>query len=320
MAESTFEEFQARIQGLYQRQEYTQAYELAEKNAGLFPEQAPVINYWRVCMAVRVDQQAEALQLLSEILASGFWYGETLLRKSPSLQPLQGHPWFEKLVENNREQQEKDQAQLFPLITLRSRGDCQDDEHPCPLLVALHGNGATAQSSVDFWKPAASAGWLIGIPQSSQAMWKDAYVWSDLDVAREEIEQHVALLSRQYAIDAGRTVLAGNSMGGEMAIWLALSGSLEMHGIVAIGAGGPFMDNPEDWRELIAGYSGQQLRFYLIYGEADQTIHQENILVLADMLQKAGFACEVESMPGVGHEYDPVYIAPFLRGLKFVQE
>ena len=187
-------------------------------------------------------------------------------------------------------------------------------------LMALHGNGATAQSSVDFWKPAASAGWLVGIPQSSQAMWKDAYVWSDMDVAQEEIEKHITLLSRQYAVDAGRTVLAGHSMGGELAIWLALTGAIAARGIVTLGAGGPMMDNPEGWRDIIESFSGAPPRLYLIYGEADRTIPQQNSHLLADMLQKAGFACEVESLPGVGHEYEPAYIAPFLRGLKFVLE
>ena len=65
---------------------------------------------------------------------------------------------------------------------------------------------------MDFWKPAASAGWLVGIPQSSQAMWKDAYVWNDLDIARAEIEQHFNLLGDSMPWTR-RTVLAGHSMG-----------------------------------------------------------------------------------------------------------
>ena len=254
------------------------------------------------------------------MLDSGFWYGETLLRKSPSLQPLQNNARFEKLVERNQEQQLKDQEQLFPLITLRSKGGCQDDEHPCPLLVALHGNGSSAQTSVDFWKPAASAGWLVGIPQSSQAMWKDAYVWNDLDIARAEIEQHFNLLKRQYAVDPRRSVLAGHSMGAEVAIWLALTGALEVQGVVAIAPGGPFMDNPDDWSDLAQAYSGDKLSVTLIYGTADTSIPQANIPVLAEILQNAGIRCELEILPGVGHEYEPAYIAPFLRGLNFIIE
>jgi hypothetical protein len=53
MAENSFEEFQRRIQELYQQQKYTQAYTLARENTGRFPEQTPIVNYWRLCMAVR---------------------------------------------------------------------------------------------------------------------------------------------------------------------------------------------------------------------------------------------------------------------------
>jgi predicted esterase len=139
-----------------------------------------------------------------------------------------------------------------------------------------------------------------------------------MDDARVEIEGHFSLLRRQYAIDAGRVVLAGHSMGGELALWLALSRALEVCGVVAVAPGGPMMDNPDSWSELIEPYEGRPLRIYLIYSEADLTIPQENISVLAEMLHKAGIACEVESLTGVGHEYDPAYIAPFLRGLNFV--
>ena len=320
MAAPSFEDFQRRIQELYQRQQYDQAYDLAERNAGAYPEQKPVVNYWRVCMAVRTGRQAEALRTLDETLASGFWYGETLLRKSPSLQPLQNNARFEKLVERNHEQQLKDQEQLFPLITLRSKGGCQDDEHPCPLLVALHGNGSSAQGSVDFWKPAASAGWLVGIPQSSQAMWKDAYVWNDLEIARAEIEQHLIFLSDSTPWTPRRSVLAGHSMGAEVAIWLALTGTLEVQGVVAIAPGGPFMDHPDDWSDLAQAYSGEKLSVTLIYGTADTSIPQANIPVLADILQNAGIRCELEILPGVGHEYEPAYIAPFLRGLNIISK
>ena len=39
-------------------------------------------------------------------------------------------------------------------------------------------------------------------------------------------------------------------------IWLALTGALEVQGVVAIAPGGPFMDNPDDWSDLAQAYSG----------------------------------------------------------------
>ena len=38
----------------------------------------------------------------------------------------------------------------------------------------------------------------------------------------------------------------------------------------------------------------------------------------AEILQNAGIRCELEILPGVGHEYEPAYIAPFLRGLNIL--
>ena len=178
MADQPFEDFQRRIQELYQSQQYDQAYALAEHNANAYPEQTPIVNYWRVCMAVRTGKQAEALRLLYEMLDQRLLVWRDLAAQEPLPAAATKQRPVRKAGGTNQEQQLKDQEQLFPLITLRSKGGCQDDEHPCPLLVALHGNGSSAQTSVDFWKPAASAGWLVGIPQSSQAMWKDAYVWS----------------------------------------------------------------------------------------------------------------------------------------------
>ncbi len=104
MSSRGFAEFQAKIQRLYHQGDYAAAYRLANENANRYPEQMPVVNYWRICMAARLGEHQQALELLAQLLESGFWYGETLLRKSPSLQSLQGHPQFEKLVERTHRQ------------------------------------------------------------------------------------------------------------------------------------------------------------------------------------------------------------------------
>jgi predicted esterase len=315
---ASFEEIQQNIQKLYQGGDYTQAYELATQNAAHFPDQAQLINYWRICMAVRLGRSAESLSLLSQSLMNGLWYGETLLRKSPSLQPLQGEPEFERLVELNQKLQAHDQAAMFPLLLLRPEGACQDDENPCPLLIALHANGSTAQASMDFWKHAASQGWLVAAPQSSQAMWKDAYLWDDLDVTQSEIERHLGSITQRYAVDAAHIVVAGHSMGGEVAIWLALSGVVEACGFIALGPGGPTMDEPDTWRQLVDRAGGRPLRGCLVYGDADHAISINGIKALASMLNHAGIACRLDRLPGVGHEFHPSYTAALLSGLEFV--
>jgi len=323
----SFDDFQTQIQAHYRQKEYAQALELAMQNASRFPDKKPILLYWQISMAARLGDVGLSLQLLSGALATGFWYSETLLRKSPSLQILQGNPDFERVVEQNRAQQLQDQEQIFPLLVLHQEGDCQGIERACPLLLALHANSSTAQASVDFWKPAASAGWLVAVPQSSQAMWKDAYMWDDVEITLEEIQRHYASLERQYTLDAAHLTIAGHSMGGEVAIQLALSGAIDAIGLIAIGPGGPFMDAPESWTELIEqakdrlSTSGfHWLRCYIIFGEEDQTISLDNIQALAEKMIQAGFECRLEPIAGAGHEYHPAYAPALLRGLDFIRE
>ena len=320
MTSATFEELQSQIQASYQAGDYTAALEFAAKNAARFPEQAALIDYWRISMLARLEKPDDAIQLLEDALASGIWYSEVLLRKSPSLQSLQDSPEFEAVLDRNRQVQEQDQAQLYPLITLRPQGDCQKGDIPCPLLIGLHANVSTAQASIDYWKPAGGAGWLVAVPQSSQAMYKDAYVWDDLQVTKEEIQRHYAVLGEQYAIDPEQVILAGHAMGAEVAIWLALSGAIEVSGFVAINPTGPLMDEVDNWQPLIEKSAGIPLSGAIIIGEDDHTTSPSSIRSLVEMLNRGGIPCELEVIPGVGQDYHPEYETSLVRGIDYIIE
>ncbi len=316
----TFDDVQTHIQALYQEGDYAAALELASAQALRFPEQFHLLYYWRVCMAARTGQVGLALDLLDELLERGFWYGETLLRKSPSLIPLQGLAKFESRVTRNRILQTQDQALLYPILTLRSPGCCGFGHQPCPLLVGLHANASTAQESVNFWRAAAGFGWLVAAPQSTQAIWKGAYVWDDHESSQAELIKHIQALSAQYAIDQKRIVLGGHSMGGELALWLAIKGIIPCEGFIAIGPGGPLMDEVENLTALIIENQPSKLRGFIIIGQEDDTIPQENVHILADILNEAGIPTELEEIPDVGHEFMPKYEDSLLRGLNFIEE
>jgi predicted esterase len=314
----TFDEVQASIQKFYQQGEYSAALELATQELSHYPDQAPLLNYWRICMAARLDDIDQAIRLLDERTRAGFWYGEVLLRKSPSLLPLQGLPEYERLVGLNRQLQELDRVTNFPLITLRPEGECQNDSPACPLLIGLHANGGTAQTSINFWRPAANMGFVVAVPQSSQAMWKDSYVWNDLEIARDEVARHYTRLTQKYSLDPQRVVLAGHSMGGEVAIWLALTGAIPARGFLAFGPGGPYMDNPSDWRPVIQERSGPDLRGYIVIGEQDDTISQEGVRTLVEYFDREGVPCELEVVPKVGHDFVSEYEASLENALEFI--
>jgi len=314
----SFEDFQQKIQANYSAGEFTSALELADAVRDDFPEHSHLIDYWRIAMAARTGDNQQAIQILEQVLQSDFWYGETLLRRSPSFMSLQGIPAFEELVDRNNRLRELDQEALYPLLILRSEGRCQHGDPPCPLLIGLHANAGTAQDSVEFWQPAAQAGWLVAAPQSDQAMWKGAYVWDDRELAEAQIKKHFETLLKNYACDPEQVVLAGHSLGGETAAWLAITGAVPARGFLAIGPAGPLSDNLQTWLPLIdqAGWSG--LRGYVILGEEDESIQHDNLRSWVEMLNTNGIPTELEEVPHAGHEYAPEYESSLLRALDYL--
>lgn len=314
----TFEDLQTQMQALIQASDYEAALELATEQSTYFPERFPQTYFWRAAMAALSDQPDLALTLLAEILATGFWYNETLLRRSSALGSLQGLPSFEKLITTNRRQMEEDQSHLFPLITLRSQGCCQPGDAPCPLLLGLHSNGSHAQASVPFWQPAASAGWLVGVPQSTQAMWKGAYTWDDRETAEAEIQRHSAALVKSYSIDLQRLVLGGLVTGGETAARMAISGVLPAAGFIAIGSIGATTEYLDHWSALLEANQGRALRGYFLLGQEDVSDPEINILLLIDLFNQAGISCEWEEAPDFDQKTSREYNDSLLRGLDFI--
>jgi len=318
MSNLTFSHLETQLYQLYQGGEYARALDLATRAASQFPAEVLRTCYWRVCMASLLDETALALQLLEEALASGLWYAEAQLREDPDLQSLQGLPEFEHMVEVCRKREAEAQAQAAPaLITLQPEGGCQPGPQPCPLLLALHGNNRTAEGSVGFWRSAVSEGWLLALPQSSQIRGPDAYVWNDRDWAVREIQEHYDTLCQHYAIDPDRVVVAGFSLGGELAIWLAMSGTIQARGFIAVGPGGPYMNEPENWIPLIEDSQQRGLRGYLVVGEQDVFCY-EGTQALAALLKSRDTPCKLEVHPNLGHDFPPEFQQSLAQALEFL--
>ena len=127
-------------------------------------------------------------------------------------------------------------------------------------------------------------------------------VWDDLEIASQEVHHSYAALLDKFAVDRGRTVTAGHSMGGEVAIWLALSGTIPAAGFLAVGPSGPNMNQPESWQVWIdqavqrqAGASGA-LRGCVIAGEADTSCSIEFLSYPGGNAQPGGYR-----LPGSNH-------------------
>lgn len=312
MPAANYAELNTQIEQHFARADYRPVMDLAAEGIRRFPEDRPMLDYWRMCAAARLNDPVTTCRILAQSLASGFWYGEAVLRQSASFKPLQGLPEFENLIQVCRDRQTA--AAVEPrLRTLAPVGVA-----PPPLLVALHGNQSTIHGTQPFWQPAVAEGWLVALPESTQMMWKGAHIWTEPEAARAEVLGHLAALREQASFDPARIVLGGHSMGGEIAIWLALTGALDARGFVVIGPGGPLCDEPENWKPIIAGNADRDLRGYFIAGGSDPLILPDRLRILLALLAESGLACALEEVPGAAHDPHPAYEAALRRGLAFV--
>jgi predicted esterase len=302
---ATFTELANQIAQHFTQETYEAGLGLASAALEEFPEQLPTINYWRMCFAARLEEPLAANQILDQTLADGVWYSEMILRKSPSLAGMQGEETFEKLVDVSLKMQAADATAQLPILVTRPKDACGPEDEGCPTIVFLHGNQDSAHANLPHWGQLGNAGWLVALPQSETALWAGAYAWSDFESAAQQIEDHFARLAENYSIDPSHIVLAGFSMGAEVALALALSGRIYCHGFILLGPGGPFMDDPNEWEDLLDQAEGRELRGYIITGDEDDTIPQGQVRDLVQRLNKRGFHTQHETFGSLGHEYPP---------------
>jgi pimeloyl-ACP methyl ester carboxylesterase len=315
MAFPTFNTLTDQLGQLFQNKHYAEALDLITREGPRFPEDRLWADYWRMCAAARVENRSLVYQIAEQSLANGLWYGKVMWRQTPSFLPLQGDPDFERLVTASHAAEEQDTPSTAPVLLTRLP---ENYSPTSPLLIALHGNQSTAANTLPFWQAAVAQGWALALPQSTQAMFKGAYAWDDLEIAQAGVQTHFTQLQQQIAFDSTRVILAGHSMGGLVAIQIALTGALNVRGFVANGPAIPFMDTPEVLEALLAPARERGLRGSFIVGAQDEDILVDEIHALAAKLQSADIACNLEIVPATTHAYAPAYDAALLRALTFV--
>ena len=296
----------------YNRGDYAGALEIAEQLAVRYPEQAIHTCFWRICLTSRLTRIDDALRLLAEGLAAGYWWSEGGLHKDPDLAPLQGLPEFEQMVSTSHALQMAAQAGVQP--DLRVYTPDSKVPSPYPLLIALHGRGHSLENdNAPYWKHACQLGWLVAVPRSSQLSWPDAYGWDDSKLAGKEIAAHYDTLCAQYPIDRQRLVIAGMSQGGALAVHLALAGKLPACGFLAVVPGNSVTEGLE---VLIQSAQGRGLRGYLVAGGKDP--RYEMFKQIHALFLQHGIPCEMEDHPELGHEFPTDFEKSLKKALNFI--
>jgi predicted esterase len=299
----------------FQNKEYQQALDLITSEGSSFPADRVMVDYWTMCSAARLDNRTLVYQVAEKLLADGLWYGEVFWRQTPSFQNLQGVAEFERLVAASLKVMESDPSSSESVLLKYSP---EEHSSKSPLLIALHGNQRRAIDTVPFWEPAILQGYVLTVPQSTQAAYKGAYVWDELDTAFADVKGYYAKIKDETAFDEKNFILAGHSMGALITLQMALTGMLNLRGFIANGPALPFMDTPDELDALLPSACERGLRGYFIIGEKDVDIEQDEVRAFAEKLKSAGIACELETVPVATHDYSPAYDAALLNALTFI--
>jgi predicted esterase len=312
---STFGELNQKMTEHFQAGEFQQALELIEQEGRHFPHDRPLVDYWTMCAAARVDNRSRVYEVAENFHRDGLWYGEMMWRMTPSFKSLQGDLDFERVVARSLEIQSKDSPAGSPLTLEFFPKDATKET---PLLIALHGNQSTANKTLPFWKPSVEEGFMLAVPQSTQAMFTNAYIWDNLDVTFQQVKDCLQSLKEKTTFDPDRVILAGHSMGGFAAIQMALTGELAVQGLIVNGPALPFEDAPEEFETALTSANERGLRAYFIMGDRDVDIEQDAIRIFVGKMKSAGIPCELEIVPGATHDYNSDYDAALIRALKFI--
>lgn len=308
MSDDRFRAYREKMFRLYAERRYADALAHVEQGAAQFPQHWADITFWRGCLVTRSGNVPLALQIFNEAAEKGWWWSEANLRRDTDLQPLQGLPEFEHLVDLSRERHAAAQTLSRPQLRIIQP---QTGTPPYPILIALHGAAGSADEFASHWHPAAAHGWLVGVPQSSQMSTPTRFEWRDLKTATQEILEHYDTILRCYPSDARRTVLAGFSQGGRTAIWLTLSGILPARGFLGIACALP----DEEIQGLLRDREPKH-RGHLIVGTKDYVYEQT--LATADLLRTYSMPVDVETIDGLAHEIPADFdkrLPPVLRFL-----
>jgi predicted esterase len=313
VSNKTFHDLDQQLMRLYRAKEYQQAFELVEREYLNFPDQQGQIAYWRLCLHALSGKQAEALHIFREALDQGYWYPPRWLKGDPDLLSLQELPEFQEMVEICRQRLAEAHARPELLIE-------QPAQHATnfPLLIALHGNNSNAGDTMKEWSKITEQGWLLAVPQSSQIIGQDAFVWDDREQASNEIREHLAKVSGEYTIDPNRVVLGGFSMGGGQAIWMALHQSIKTRGFVVLG---PYLSEDElkALPALLEAHKPTGVRGYILVGDEDHECLDISRTVVA-LLNARSIPCELEVRPRLDHSYPTDFAEVVSRGLAFIEQ
>ena len=268
-----------------------------------------------MCLAARVNDPDQAIQAFREALDHGYFYPAALIRDDEDLASLQGLPAYEELARLSQQKLAEAETHIRPeLLLIPPEG--KRSEH-LPLLLGLHGNSQNARLAADDWRPLSEKGWLLASIQSSQLLTSDAYIWNDFERGIADVQKFYGMLDTERAIDPDRIVLGGFSMGGGLAIHMAVTRAIKARGFIVVG---PYLRDLEPLTPYLDTAAANGLRGYIVMGLQEPPEGQEIMRKIETFLNAHGIPCALEERPEIAHAFPADFDVSLDKALAFLGE
>jgi pimeloyl-ACP methyl ester carboxylesterase len=176
---------------------------------------------------------------------------------------------------------------------------------PCPLLVAIHGDGYSAKVFQGDWMSyAASIGCILALPEKANP---SSAGWSRKDV--DNIKEVIDEVRAAYGVQARLTAVAGHSSGGSVAYNIALAKPDAVSAIISIA--GNMVPNAKKLKDA------KKFGVFIMHGTADTIIPIARARTAADTFKKAGYEVTLKEVAGHQHA-TPFPSAPMTEAVKFL--
>lgn len=296
----------------YQRGAFQEALDLINSTIDQLPSHTGIIMAWKAGMQSLTGDLLGAVATLQAAIHLGHWYHEEALRKDSDYASLQLLPDFQVLLEECERRRKHSEATTQPRLTVLEPPPTTANS--LPLLITLHGNMSSASEYAPLWSDTAKQGWLVAVPQSSQLTWAGGYyVWDDYERALAEIRQHYETLCHRYRVDPLRVVIAGFSMGGEVAQKIALHGEIAATGFIGIEG---WVFDLAQLPPLLQAKRNPNLRSCLITGHHPEFLGPSR--QIDEMLRANGYISHREEMDNEYHGYGSTFGEILERALTWV--
>lgn len=272
---------------------------LIEQYLEYFEKEAAIAKllYWKACFLCLQGEADQGLQTLQDGLGRGLWWSQRRLKFDEDLSPLQDNETYQELiieciVRHKKAQRTNNNASyLFEMPS-------PSIKPPIPIMLALHGHASNAAFTLPHWSNLKTSGWLVTAIQSSQLAGMDEFHWTDVQRARDDVNQCLTSISADHHGDTNQTAISGYSNGARVALELALKRSVRCNWVISIG--GYLLEEQLrqiNWQQLKKAISPKVL---LVVGEYDR-FALEKMRDQAAIMQSKGVNVMLQIVPGIAH-------------------